>query len=126
MGKLVRDKVKDHLDQHEITLKYEDMPKRDAEKLLHGKLLEEATELLLTNDKEHALKELGDIQQVLWNLCYVWGWRPDEVHEEAQNKLNVRGGFSNLTVMSMEITEKQPSSRPCIDSHPAPYSCYSG
>lgn len=117
MSKLILDKTKDHLQKNNAKLVYEKASPRDADTLLHGKLLEEATELLMCRSREEALKELGDLYIVLSEMANRWGINPDEVGRQAHAKMRERGTYADLTLMKIELG---PAIKPKTDSDMRP------
>lgn len=79
---------------------------------LNAKLLEEVAELLLAGDRDQRLKELGDIQEVLWAVGDLNGITAMEITSQAISKRNALGTFD--TVMR---TELQPTT-PTLSTYP--------
>lgn len=101
MSKLVRDNTEEALENPRVVFKR--LPSGvDLRPHLIAKLLEEAGELNLANDSDQALKELGDLQEVIWALADVWNIGQLDVHMQATGKRNARGRFTGAI---MEVEE---------------------
>lgn len=118
MEKLVRDGVPEFLKEQGTHVTYKQAHEADRTGLLYAKLLEEIGELLTARDDEQKLKELGDLQEVIWALGEVNGITSEQILLQALKKQNLRGGFEELHVLGIELgpdpseSPSKPSSRP--------------
>ena len=83
---------------------------RDRVRLLHGKLLEEAGEVIMAEgNHKQLLKELADVYEVLAAIGREHGLQEHEILMEAIAKRGARGGFEHITLMEVEPDDwKQP------------------
>jgi predicted house-cleaning noncanonical NTP pyrophosphatase (MazG superfamily) len=108
MSKLIRDGSKQFLESKHTEIVYEQAGPADRRLLLFSKLLEEAGEWLNARDKEQALKELGDLTEIIWALGEIDDIPAIEITSQAASKQRLRGGFDELWVMKVDVSEKKP------------------
>lgn len=103
MSKLIRDRLPAFLKREKATLVYKKAPESQRELLLFEKMMEEACEWLRATDDDQWLKELGDMQEVLWAMADAHGISEIEVIEQANAKRKARGGFTELQILDVEL-----------------------
>lgn len=69
--------------------------------LLAQKLLEECAELLAAREREDVLAEAGDVFEVLITMCHRHGYSRDDIIVAADEKYNIRGGFTRGCVLDI-------------------------
>lgn len=116
MDKLVRDGVPEFLKEQGTHITFRKAKKRERIDLLFTKLLEEAGEWLTARDEDQRLKELGDLQEVIWALAKIDGITPEAILLQAHKKQTLRGNFDELQVMGVELgpdpNKTAPPARP--------------
>jgi predicted house-cleaning noncanonical NTP pyrophosphatase (MazG superfamily) len=108
MPKLIRDKTKEFLEKRNPRVVFKRAQESQRMGLLYAKLLEEVGEYMTTVGREGALKELGDIQEIIWALGEMDDITSIEIWTQAQAKRNVRGSFDDLVTMEVEIDDEEP------------------
>lgn len=108
MAKLVRDGTEAALAGRNPRIAFDAAPSHQRTELTFAKLLEEAGEWLMAEGRDQRLKELGDLQEVVWALGEVDGISETEIAMQATEKRRVRGGFSDLCVMRVEADGDTP------------------
>lgn len=106
MSKLVRDGVEESLAGRTARVVFRSAPESERRWLLFSKLLEEAGEWLLSGSNAERIRELGDIQEVIWALGEVDGIEQAEIIIQASEKRRERGSFSELAIMCIEIDDE--------------------
>jgi predicted house-cleaning noncanonical NTP pyrophosphatase (MazG superfamily) len=92
LNKLVRDKiVQDHINSGG-KVKFRRLSASQKRQALANKLIEEAKELIGT---EEILPELADLQEVLEQLAKDSGISKDQISSEQKRKRSSNGGFEN-------------------------------
>lgn len=99
MGKLVREEVMSQKKTTEAS-----NPERPTRLL--AKLTEEGFEWLLAEDHGERLRELADLQEVVWSLGKVDGISAEEITGEAVLKRQGRGSFDDLVIMDVVEVEQ--------------------
>lgn len=102
--KVIRDKTKQYLESRGAKLKFGRASESERETLLAGKLSEEIFEWLQAGTREQALKELGDMTEIVWAMAKVHDISESEVIMQASGKRRERGGFDGLTTLEVELT----------------------
>jgi predicted house-cleaning noncanonical NTP pyrophosphatase (MazG superfamily) len=103
MRKLVRDKMEEFLEDKGAEIKYVKAPEEERDQLLFSKLIEELLEWMTAEGRENRLKELGDMQEVIWAMGSMEGIEATEILQQAHGKNKARGGFEKLIVMTVEL-----------------------
>lgn len=106
--KLVRDETPGILKANDPQIIFEKAPEMDRTFLLIQKLLEEVGELNAAMTTEEKLKELGDIQEVLWAFGKKDGISEMAIFMQAQSKRSARGEFDDLQVMKVQTADERP------------------
>lgn len=105
-NKLVRDNIPSiikHNGEESVTkiLAYEEYRKE-----LYKKLLEEANEVINTQNKADTLEELADVFEVLKAIAELEGKNINDVIEIANQKRLKRGGFSKRIFLEKTINNR--------------------
>jgi hypothetical protein len=98
LQKLVRDKVVPNcLDDPEVVhTEYRELDSQEFRRELVCKVHEEADEIPLGDkQRDEALKELADLQEVVDALRQAFGFSDEQVKEEMARKKQKKGGFDN-------------------------------
>lgn len=104
--KLVRDKLPEILGE-DLAVEFGNAHPGAASRLLIAKLLEEAGELLCADSRNGRLKELGDLQEVIWAIAELNAITSQEVLLQAMGKREARGGFRDLRTMEVVRPEER-------------------
>lgn len=120
--KLVRDKQPELLPH--MRVEYSTAPPPRIRPMLLQKLLEEVGELVAANGQEDVLKELGDIQEVLWALGERSGITREQIMLQAYGKLEGRGGFTKA--VTMECVKAGTAPTPVPSDNRSDYGTYGG
>lgn len=108
MSKLVRDKLEGLFKGKTLEATFKKAKKADAPKLLHIKALEESGEWLLAETKDQRLKELADLQEIIWSMGKLDNISPADIMAEAISKQQGRGSFDNLLIMEIDESKLKP------------------
>lgn len=112
MRKLVRDKMEEFLEDKGASIKYVKAEPHERPTLLFNKLIEELLEWVSASDRDARLKELGDLQEIIWAMGKSDNIESTEILQQAHGKQKARGGFDELIVMTVELeSEEVESSR---------------
>lgn len=98
LQKLVRDRVVSNcLDDPEVVhTEYRELDSQEFRRELVCKVHEEADEIPLGDkQRDEALKELADLQEVVDALRRAFGFSDEQVKEEMARKKQKKGGFDN-------------------------------
>lgn len=93
-GILVRSCVRTKIRQVTPYIKELGSDPNQTMKLLRKKLLEEVGEAITAENPQELLEELGDIQQVIYDMAKCAGWAPYNVHNACDDKTDRKGDFS--------------------------------
>jgi predicted house-cleaning noncanonical NTP pyrophosphatase (MazG superfamily) len=98
-GKLVRDKIPDRIAAAGEVAEVAHLSRGDMRAGLVGKLMEEALELLASDDADHIVEELADVLEVLRALGTDASVDWNRIESAAEQKRLVRGGFDEGWVL---------------------------
>ncbi|MCP5405065.1 MAG: nucleoside triphosphate pyrophosphohydrolase [Pseudomonadaceae bacterium] len=105
---LVRDKRVEMLEADGCTVQQRRLSPAELVHQLRGKLMEEATEAALADDKDELAKELADVLEVVEALALAGEIGMDKVQEVKQARFDKLGGYG-LGVFSETVTVKAGS-----------------
>ena len=92
-NKLVRDRIPEIIESQGGSCQCRVLAKDEYMQALKAKLVEEAQELLDTDDREGLLRELADVMEVVDSLLKATGLTISALREEQRRKREDRGGF---------------------------------
>lgn len=103
--KLVRDKIPELIKKWkgrtpETRFLQED---REYEAFLFKKLIEEANELVSTNDEEHLKEEIVDVMEVLDEILKLQKISLEEIRSGQEEKREERGGFQKRILILEKV-----------------------
>lgn len=104
-NKLIRDKIPEIVRKDGWIPKLRTLNKKEFEKELKKKVLEEAKELVKAKDKEELINEIVDIQEIVDSLIGESNLTKSEIRKRQQAKNKKRGGFKKQLFLIEE--EKQ-------------------
>jgi len=94
-AKLVRDKIPGWHVEEGHTVKGRQLSKEELKAALIEKLREEADEIDGALSQEDLIEEIGDMQQIIDDLCVVMGIRKEALAAVIAKKTDRKGGFLN-------------------------------
>ncbi len=100
--KLVRDKIPDIIRARNEEPEVRVASKKEHDKLLKEKLLEEVWEFLGAKGDKEAKEELADVLEVVDGIIKERGYERSDIEKIKQNKKKERGGFEKRLVLNME------------------------
>ena len=92
-NKLVRDRIPEIIESQGGSCQCRVLAKDEYMQALKAKLVEEAQELLDTDDRESLLRELADVMEVVDSLLKATGLTISALREEQRRRREERGGF---------------------------------
>ncbi len=92
-NKLVRDRIPEIIESQGGSCQCRVLAKDKYMQALKAKLVEEAQELLDTDDRESLLRELADVMEVVDSLLKATGLSISALREEQRRRREERGGF---------------------------------
>ena len=92
-NKLVRDRIPEVIESQGGSCQCRVLAKDEYVQALKAKLVEEAQELLDTDDRQSLLRELADVMEVVDSLLKATGLTISALREEQRRKREERGGF---------------------------------
>lgn len=105
--KLVRDKIKDRIEEGGGKVKSRLLSKKEYVLELKRKLLEEAKEFV--ESEEGSAEELADVQEIVDCLLRELGIGREELEKKKKQKIEKRGGF-NRRIYIKEVKVKENDS----------------
>ncbi|MFZ2193191.1 MAG: nucleoside triphosphate pyrophosphohydrolase [Candidatus Moraniibacteriota bacterium] len=99
--KLVRDKISEIVEQITGKKVKTEILEEDEKffKFLLKKVVEEASELAETKDREHLVEEMGDVMELLDTILEFSGLDWETVRKVQKEKADKRGGFKKRILM---------------------------
>ncbi len=107
--KLVRDKVKDLLEEKGIAVKAQALDEATYQEIIKDKLKEEVNELIAVNSPEKMMEEIADIFEVL--EAYIAAFHLDSqlIKRIKYKKHDDRGGFyKRIFIQSIALANDHP------------------
>lgn len=116
MGKLIRDRVPERVQDDGGSIECRVLGAHDFERALHAKLLEEAGEVIDATDRSDVLDEIADVREVLTAIAALQGITEEAIVARMAAKRTTHGGFdARLHTVSFEpgdaAAERDGSSR---------------
>jgi predicted house-cleaning noncanonical NTP pyrophosphatase (MazG superfamily) len=92
-NKLVRDRIPEIIEKDNARPKIRTLENKEYLKALYDKLEEEAAELKNAIGKEEAMKEIGDVYEVLEAIIKSYKLDEEEIRKLQNQRRETRGGF---------------------------------
>ena len=92
-AKLVRDNIPGWHRENGHTVKGKQLAGPELQNALCGKLHEEADEVSGALSREELIEEIGDVQQIINDLCISEGITKEELEASIKTKTDRKGGF---------------------------------
>jgi len=91
--KLVRDRIPEIIESQGGSCQCRILAEDEYTRALKAKLVEEAQEALVADDREGLLRELADVMEVVDSLLKATGLSISALREEQRRRREERGGF---------------------------------
>lgn len=105
MNKLVRDKIPDIISANGEVAVTRVLSDSEYKVELYKKLIEEANEVVSSNNKEELTEELADLSEVVRSILLLNNITSDEVETTRSKKYDKRGGFEKRIFLEKTISK---------------------
>jgi predicted house-cleaning noncanonical NTP pyrophosphatase (MazG superfamily) len=92
-NKLIRDRIPNIMNDAGKKFRIRKLTDYEYKVELQKKIHEELSEYLNTENNREAIEELADIMEVIYGLCKVHGFSPEELEQVRKEKVEKRGAF---------------------------------
>ena len=93
-NKLIRSNLPKRMRKEGIKLSILNLNQDGFAKALKSKLVEESLEVKDTNSRDHLIKELADVMEVIKSLTSIYNISKEEINREQLLKSKINGHFS--------------------------------